>query len=67
MPNSEGSVGQNVKYHVDGTKLILEVDLNDEQDHTVKSGAIRVASTLGTPAIDVNGKVYRVGLNVTRK
>jgi len=60
-------VGQNVHYHIDGSKLVIEVDLSKTQGLTAKGTSTRVASTLGTTKVPYKDEIILVGLNVTKK
>ena len=58
-------VGQNVTFRVQGTKLVIEVDLSRELGQSASGKSIIIATTAGNVPVPGREEV-KVGLNVYR-
>jgi hypothetical protein len=56
------AVGENVRYSVEGDKLVIEIDTEHRGALSVSGKTVRVASTLGNQKIDGTPLIF--GLNI---
>lgn len=61
----QGTLGANIKYRVEGGKLVLEIDMNKEQGASKSGKSVIIASTNGNAAVGTTG--LTLGLNLYRK
>ncbi len=55
------------KITVNGTKMVIEVDLSNPGSPSASGKTLVVSSTHGNVKIMANGKEYLVGLNVCKR
>ncbi len=59
---SEGTVGKNVSYKIDGDELIIKINLREEKEMSKSGKSNIIASSKGNASI--TGTDYKLGLNL---
>ncbi len=59
-------IGRNVRFKVEGDKLIVEMDLTAEQEESKSGKSMIIASTRGNKRV-IKGKDIMLGLNLYEK
>lgn len=57
------SIGRGVSYEVNGSKLVLEIDLKEEPLLSSSNKSLVIASSEGNKPIAIDGTICKLGLN----